>query len=60
MAIITFLFLWRAEMFVWTVPSMTFLVLVYVLGFIWYFAAVGINKAKGVDTNKVLGEIPQD
>jgi amino acid transporter len=60
MALITFLFLWRSEMFVWTVPSMTFLVLVYVLGFVWYFAAVMVNKSKGVDTNKVLGEIPQD
>jgi amino acid transporter len=60
MALLTFLFFWRAEMAVWTVPSMTFLALVYMLGFVWYFAAVRINKAKGIDTNKVLGEIPQD
>jgi amino acid transporter len=60
MAVITFLFLWRAEMYVWTLPSMLFLGLVYLLGFIWYFVAVAINKAKGVDTRKALGEIPQD
>jgi len=60
MAVITFLFLWRPEMAVWTVPSMTFLVLVYAVGFVWYYAAAAINKTQGVDTGKVLGEIPQD
>jgi len=60
MIFITFLFFWRAEMGVSTVPSVIFLVAVYVLGFVWYFAALAINKAKGVDTVKVMGEIPQD
>jgi APA family basic amino acid/polyamine antiporter len=60
MVFITFLFLWRAELGVLTVPSVVFLVAVYVLGFVWYFAARAINKARGVDTEKVMGEIPQD
>ena len=60
MTFITFLFFWRAELGVLTVPSTVFIVLLYVVGFIWYFVALSINKAKGVDTAKVLGEIPQD
>ena len=60
MLFITFLFFWRAELGVSTIPSIVFLVAVYVLGFVWYFAALAINKAKGVDTEKVMGEIPQD
>jgi hypothetical protein len=36
------------------------MVLLYVAGFVWYFVAVSISKAKGIDTSKVLGEIPQD
>jgi len=60
MIVITFLFLWRPEMGVFTRPSITFLVLVYVVGFVWYFAALRVNKAKGIDTEKILGEIPQD
>jgi len=60
MVFITFLFFWRAELGVLTVPSVVFLVAVYVLGFVWYFAALAINKARGVDTEKVMGEIPQD
>jgi amino acid transporter len=60
MIFITFLFLWRSELGVSTTPSLVFLGLVYVLGFVWYFVAASLNKAKGIDTAKVLGEIPQD
>jgi APA family basic amino acid/polyamine antiporter len=60
MLFITFLFFWRSELGVTTLPSVAFIVLLYVVGFIWYFIAVGINRAKGVNTAKVLGEIPQD
>ena len=60
MVFITFLFYWRAEMGLRTIPSIVFMVLLYVAGFVWYFVAVSISKAKGIDTSKVLGEIPQD
>jgi APA family basic amino acid/polyamine antiporter len=60
MLFITFLFFWRPELGVTTLPSVAFIVLLYVVGFIWYFIAVGINRAKGVNTAKVMGEIPQD
>jgi APA family basic amino acid/polyamine antiporter len=60
MAFITFLFFWRPELGVSTLPSVAFIVLLYVVGFVWYFIALGINRAKGVNTAKVLGEIPQD
>ena len=60
MAFITFLFIWRPELGVLTTPSIVFIVLLYVIGFIWYFIALSINKARGIDTAKVLSEIPQD
>ncbi len=60
MSLITFLFFWRAELGVTTTPSLLFIILLYVAGFVWYFAALSINRAKGVDTAKILGEIPQD
>ncbi|MGQ9600873.1 MAG: APC family permease [Anaerolineae bacterium] len=60
MGFITFLFLWRPELGVTTFPSILFIVLLYVVGFIWYFVALAINRAKGIDTAKILGEIPQD
>jgi APA family basic amino acid/polyamine antiporter len=60
MAFITFLFIWRPELGVLTTPSIVFIVLLYVVGFIWYFIALSINKARGIDTAKVLSEIPQD
>ncbi len=60
MVFITFLFFWRPELGVTTLPSITFIVLLYVVGFIWYFIALMINRAKGINTARVLGEIPQD
>jgi APA family basic amino acid/polyamine antiporter len=60
MSLITFLFFWRAELGVTTTPSLLFIILLYVAGFIWYFVALSINRARGVDTAKILGEIPQD
>ncbi|TET86000.1 MAG: APC family permease [Anaerolineales bacterium] len=60
MTFVSFLFCWRPEMGVLTVPSIVFSVLLVVVGFIWYFVALSINKAKGIDTAKVLSEIPQD
>jgi APA family basic amino acid/polyamine antiporter len=60
MLFITFLFFWRPELGVTTLPSVAFIVLLYVVGFIWYFIALGVNRAKGVNTAKVMGEIPQD
>jgi len=60
MAFITYLFYWRPEMGLQATPSIVFMVLLYVVGFVWYFVAVSISKAKGIDTSKVLGEIPQD
>ncbi len=60
MSFVTFLFLWRPELGVTTLPSILFIVLLYVVGFIWYYVALAINRAKGIDTAKILGEIPQD
>jgi APA family basic amino acid/polyamine antiporter len=60
MSLITFLFFWRAELGVSTLPSILLIVLLYVVGFVWYFVALSINRAKGVDTAKILGEIPVD
>ena len=59
MAFVSFLFIWSPEMGV-TRSSVIFSVLLVVVGFIWYFVALWINKAKGIDTAKVLSEIPQD
>jgi APA family basic amino acid/polyamine antiporter len=60
MALITFLFIWRPELGVLTVPSIVYLVLLYVVGFVWYFVAIRINRARGIDTEKILSEIPED
>ena len=60
MAYVTFLFYWRAEMGLQTIPSIVFMYLIYAVGFVWYFVALRINRAKGIDTGKVLSEIPQD
>ena len=57
---ITVLYLSVPDFGVSTVPSILFLCLLYAVGFVWYVIAWTINKGKGIDTEKVLREIPQD
>lgn len=57
---ITLLYLLIPDFGVQTVPAIVFLCLLYVIGFVWYFIAWRLNKAKGIDTEKILREIPED